>query len=314
MKLLSIIFSFKNEEKNLPELISRTVKTCSEISNWKYELIFVNDASDDSSEKILEDLQHNHPIVIINMSRTFGLGACVLAGFKYAKGDCIVYMDSDLQDPPEIIPQLIKEYENGFDVVHTVRTKRLGELKIRLLLTKLAYKTINYFSDIPLATEAGDFKLISKRALEQILKLKEANPYIRGLSAWVGYKQSFINYVRQPRKFGRSKFPLFSSGPFFTFISGITSHSLKPLYFGILLGLFSLIFSFALILYSLYAKFDNFAVPGSTGILITVSFFSGILLLNLGIIGMYIARIFEQTSGRSSYIIKNIKRYNKSEN
>ena len=301
------------KKKNLKELVERIHKSLLKLENWKYELIFVNDASDDSSEKILENLQQNHPIRIINMSRTFGLGACVLAGFKYAKGDCVIYMDSDLQDPPEIIPQLIKEYENGFDIVHTVRTKRLGELKIKLLLTKLAYKAINYFSDIPLTTEAGDFKLISRRALDQILKLKEINPYIRGLSVWVGYKQSFVNYVRQPRRSGRSKFPLFSSGPFFTFISGITSYSLKPLYFGILLGLFSLIFSFTLILYSLYAKFNDSAVPGSTGILIVVSFFSGILLFNLGIVGIYIARIFEQTSGRQTYVIKDIKNYKSKE-
>ena len=314
MKLISIVFSFKNEETNIKELVERVNNTLTKLKNWKYELIFVNDSSTDGSELLLEELQKNYPINIINMSRTFGIGPCVLAGFKYAKGDCIVYMDSDLQDPPEIIPKLIDEHKKGYAVVHTVRTKRLGESKIKLWLTKMGYKIINFFSNIPLETEAGDFKLISRKAMDEILKLKELNPYVRGLSVWVGFKQSFVNYERQPRAAGKTNFPLFSITTYFAFLSGITSYSLKPLYLGILLGFFSLIFSFFLILYALYLKFNSLAVPGSTGIIITVSFFSGILLLNLGIIGMYIARIFEQTSGRSSYIIKNIKRYNKSEN
>ncbi len=314
MKLISIVFSFKNEETNIKELVERVNKTLTKLENWKYELIFVNDSSTDGSELLLEELQKNYPINIINMSRTFGLGPCVLAGFRHAKGDCIVYMDSDLQDPPEIIPKLIDEYKKGCVVVHTVRTKRLGESKIKLWLTKMGYKIINFFSNIPLATEAGDFKLISRKAMDEILKLKELNPYVRGLSVWVGFKQSFVNYERQPRAAGKTNFSLFSITTYFAFLSGITSYSLKPLYLGILLGFFSLIFSFILILYALYFKFNSIAVPGSTGIIITVSFFSGILLLNLGIIGMYIARIFEQTSGRSSYIIKKIKRYNKSEN
>tara|TARA_B100000900_G_scaffold390974_1_gene385140 strand:+ start:1912 stop:2847 length:936 start_codon:yes stop_codon:yes gene_type:complete len=307
MKSVSVVFSFKNEEKNLQKLVERTHDTLQKLTNWKYELIFVNDSSNDSSEKILVELQKKYPIKIINMTRTFGLGPCVLAGFKYSKGDCVVYMDSDLQDPPELISELIKEYENGAEIVHTVRTKRLGELKIKLFLTKIAYKTINFFSDIHLETEAGDFKLISRKALDKILELKEINPYIRGLSVWVGYKQAFVKYVRQPRGSGKSNFPLFSTGPFFSFLSGVTNYSLKPLYLGILLGFFSLFFSLILILYALYFKFNNLAVPGTTGIIITISFFSGILLFCLGIIGMYVARIAEQTSGRPSYIIKEIK-------
>ena len=130
MKLISIVFSFKNEEKNLPELISRITKTLSEIKNWNYELIFVNDCSTDSSEEILIKSQRDYPITIINMSRNFGVGPCVVAGFKQSKGDATIYMDSDLQDPPELIKKLIEEHDKGFDIVHTVRTKRLGEPKI----------------------------------------------------------------------------------------------------------------------------------------------------------------------------------------
>jgi len=310
MKLISIIFSFKNEEKNLDELIKRIQTTFSKIDSYKYELIFVNDCSDDKSEKILLDLQKNNPITIINMTRTFGVGPCVLAGFREAKGDAIIYMDSDLQDPPEIIPDLINEYEQGSEIVHTVRTKRHGESFFKMLITKMAYKIINYLSEIPLPTEAGDFKLISSTALKRILLQNEFRPYIRGLSIWVGYKQSFVKYERDPRAEGESKFPLFSKGPITEFISGITSYSLKPLYLGVVLGFLSLIFSIILILYALYSKFSGVAAPGSTGIIITISFFSGILLFTMGIIGIYLARIFEQTKGRDQYVIKDIKKSN----
>jgi dolichol-phosphate mannosyltransferase len=308
MKLISFVFSFKNEEKNLEELIKRVDNSVKKLSNYDYELIFINDDSDDDSEKLLLNLQKNFPITLINMSRTFGVGPCVLAGFKHAKGDCIVYMDSDLQDPPEILEKLIKEYEKGAEIVHTVRSKRLGESKFKLLITKIAYKIINFLSDINLPTEAGDFKLISKKALTKILEQKEFRPYIRGLSVWVGFKQAYVDYVREARNEGNTKFPLLSAGPVTQFISGVTAYSLKPLYFGIILGMFSIIFSMIIIIYALYMKFTNIAVPGTAGIIITVSFFSGIILLTLGITGIYIARIFEEVRGRESYIIKDIKR------
>ena len=308
MKTISFVFSFKNEEKNLEELIKRIHESVNKLKNYKYELIFVNDASTDDSEKILERLQKSFPITLINMSRTFGVGPCVLAGFKHACGDCIVYMDSDLQDPPEILKQLIGEYENGADVVHTIRTDRLGESKFKLLVTKVAYKIINFLSDIKLPVEAGDFKLISRKALTKILEQKEFRPYIRGLSVWVGFKQAHVNYVRDARFSGDTKFPLLSAGPVTQFISGVTAYSLKPLYFGILLGIVSILFSIILIFYALYMKFTNIAVPGTAGIIITISFFAGIILLTLGIIGIYLARIFEEVRGRDSYVIKNIKK------
>ena len=314
MKLISIVFSFKNEEKNLIELVDRTAKIFSQIDGYNYELIFVNDASTDNSDEILTKLQNNYPITIINMSRTFGGAPCFMAGFKQAKGDAIIYMDSDLQDPPEVIKELVSEYDKGFDIVHTVRTKRLGESRIKLLVTYLAYKLINFFSDIALPVNAGDFKLISRRALDKILELKEFRPYIRGLSVWVGFKQSKINYIRQPRAAGESKFPLFNTspsptatGPLSEFITGLTAYSIKPLYIGAILGFFSIFVSVLLIIHTLYAKFNNLTAFGSAGILISISFFSGIILFTQGIIGIYIARIFEQVRGRSRYIIKNIK-------
>ena len=309
MKLLSIVFSFRNEEGNIEPLVKRIATTIEKIENWKYELIFVNDDSNDKSEQILLDLQKNYPIKLINMSRKFGIDPCVLAGFRNSSGDAIIYLHTDQQDPPEIIPDLIKKHEEGNEIVHTVRTKRKGEGKFRMFLTKIAYKIINAVSDINLPVQAGDYKLISKKALNEILKQKEFRPYVRGLSVWVGFKQDFVFYEREARGKGESKMPLLSAGPITDFINGVTSYSLKPLYLGIIFGLISIIISFLLIIYALYLKFNSLAIPGSTSIVISVSFFSGIILFTLGIIGIYLARIFEQTKGRDQYVIKEIKDY-----
>ena len=241
------------------------------------------------------------------MSRNFGVGSCVLAGFRHAKGDCVIYMDSDLQDPPELILDLIKEHEKGNEIVHSVRTERQGESKIKLFITKMAYKFINLISDIDLPIEAGDFKLISRKALKKILEQNEHNPYIRGMSVWVGYRQSTVKYKRLPRNKGTTHFSLFSKGPVLEFLKGVTSYSVKPLYLGLIFGLIGIFMSVALIIYSLYAKINNLDVPGTTGILITISFFSGSILFTLGILGIYIGRIFEQSKRRDQYIIKDIK-------
>ena len=309
MKLLSIVFSFRNEEGNIEPLVKRIASTMEKIKDWKYELIFVNDDSTDNSEKILLDLQKNYPIKLINMSRNFGIDPCVLAGFRNSSGDAIIYLHTDQQDPPEIIPDLIKKHEEGNEIVHTVRTKRKGEGKFRMFLTKIAYKIIDTVSDINLPVQAGDYKLISKNALNEILKQKEFRPYVRGLSVWVGFKQDFVYYEREARGEGESKMPLLSAGPITDFINGVTSYSLKPLYVGIIFGLISMIISFLLIIYALYLKFNNLAIPGSTSIVISISFFSGIILFTLGILGIYLARIFEQTKGRDQYVIKEIKDY-----
>ena len=309
MKLLSIVFSFRNEEGNIEPLVKRISTTMEKIENWKYELIFVNDDSTDKSEQILMDLQKSYPIKIINMSRNFGIDPCVLAGFRNSSGDAIIYLHTDQQDPPEIIPELIRKHEEGNEIVHTVRTKRKGEGKFRMFLTKIAYIVINTLSDINLPVQAGDYKLISKKALNEILKQKEFRPYVRGLSVWVGFKQDFIFYEREPRGEGETKMPLLSAGPITDFINGVTSYSLKPLYLGIIFGFVSMAMSFLLIIYALYLKFNNLAIPGATSIIITVSFFSGIILFTLGIIGIYLARIFEQTKGREQYVIKEIKDY-----
>lgn len=309
MKLISIVFSLKNEEENIDELVNRVSNVFKKIKKYNYELIFVNDSSDDNTEQILINLQKEHPIIILNTSRTFGGGACVIAGFSHAKGDAVVYMDSDLQDPPELIEKLLLEFEKGFDVVHTVRDKRLGETKSRLFFTNLAYKIISWFADISLPINSGDFKLISRRALDKILENKEYKPYVRGLSVWVGFNQTKVHYIREPRTRGKSKAKLLSIPVIEDFLVGLMAYSVKPLYFSIAFGFFSFLISIVLIIYVLYLKFNNLTAFGSASILIFISFFSGVILFSLGILGLYVARIYEQVIDRKKYIIKEVKEF-----
>ena len=175
-----------------------------------------------------------------------------------------------------------------------------------MVLTKIAYRIINKTATIPLPVDTGDFKLLSRRAVDHINSLKEHNPYIRGLTVWIGFKQDYVEYVRQGRFSGKTKFKNLWSGPLPQFIRGLTSFSTAPLYLGIIIGIFTIFFSLILIVYAFYSKISGIAIPGSSGVLIAISFFSGIILMSIGIIGIYIARIYEQTQGRPRYIIKNI--------
>jgi dolichol-phosphate mannosyltransferase len=306
-KKISVIFSFKNEEKNLTELIKRITKVLdAHASNYSYELIFVNDSSTDNSLSILLEQQKLFPIVIINLSRTFGFVSGVFAGLDHSNADLLIYMDSDLQDPPELIPELLKKYEDGFDVVHTHRVKRRGENFFKMYLTKKAYKLINFLSDIDLPIEVGDFKLISRRVVDELRNFKEVNPYLRGLSVWIGFKQTIVPYIREPRYSGITHFPLFEFAPLAEMFRGITSFSTKPLLFGIFSGTISVFFSIILSVYILYNKIIGTAVPGSSGIIIAICFFSGVILINLGFIGLYISKIHEQTKKRKRYIVREI--------
>jgi polyisoprenyl-phosphate glycosyltransferase len=304
--LLSCIFSFRNEEENIPELVRRVSNAASSIEDLRYELIFVNDDSDDKSLELLMELQNSNPIKIINMSRRFGVTPCVLAGFSYARGDAVVYMDTDLQDPPELIPEMVKRFRDGADVVHTTRTHRDGEGIIKMWATKLAYRFINLFSDIHLPENTGDFKLLSAKVVREILNLKEYDPYMRGISVWIGYRQDFVLYKREPRFGGTTKFPLLSKGPVKEFMRGLTAYSAAPLYISFFLGLFTSIVALGLIFYAIITKILGVAAIGTSSVLITIAFFSGIILMTNGLIGLYIARIYYEVKGRPRYIVKNI--------
>ena len=313
---LSVIFSFKNEAENLCELtsrVNRVIQSIPEVGS-SYELIFVDDASEDNSNAILRDLAKTFPIKIIKMSRTFGTAPCVMAGLSASKGGAVVYMDSDLQDPPELIVEMFKLYLSGFDVVHATRISREGEPKSKLILTWLAYKIINFFSQIKLRSQTGDFKLLSRQAVNSIISLKESDPYMRGLSVWVGFKQSAVFYDREARHAGETKFPLLSSNPRKEFVRGLTSFSDGPLLLSIYIGGLTCLSAIGAIIYALIAKFFDIAVLGSSGIIIFIAFFSGMILLSNGVMGLYISKIFFEVKNRPAYIVESIFESDQSHN
>jgi len=308
---LSVVFSFRNEEDVLAELIERMRHVLGEACTQKkiksYELIFVNDASTDRSlEILLERAQGHADIRIINMSRNFGVGTCVMAGLAHTKGDAIVYMDADLQDPPELIPEIIMAWRQGdnIDVVHTVRRSRQGETAFKLFLTKIGYAILNRYSSVPLPREAGDFKLLSRRAVDHILKLKEHKPYMRGLVSWIGFKQIFITYDRQPRFAGKSKFFILGPKAVSNFLNSLVNFSSVPLQIASYCGLCAILIDLLFIAHTLWQKISGQAIPGWTALMIIILFIGGVQLFCIGMIGLYLNSLHEQSKMRPNYIIE----------
>jgi len=299
---VSVIFSFRNEESNIPTLIERCQAV---LSGYDYELIFVDDVSNDNSLALLQEANKTNPsIKILHTSRKFGVTPCVFAGFEHASGDVVIYMDSDLQDPPEVIPQLLEQHKQGYEVVHTVRTIRKGENFLKMWLTKGAYKVINTLSPIKLPINAGDFKLLSRKAVNEVLKLAEFDPYLRGMSVWVGFKQTTVKYERDARHSGDSKFSLFGSlNPYKEFLRGLTSFSLVPLYIALYVGFSVSLVSFVLLVYVVITKVLALNLPGWSAIMTAILFTSGMILFTIGVLGIYVGRIYEQVRGRPKYIV-----------
>jgi len=297
--MLSIIFSFKNEENNIPELIDRTIKICEKI-NDDYEIIFVDDDSTDKSKEIIKNLiSKNNKIKYILMNRTFGTTPCVLAGIENSQGDYVIYLDSDLQDPPELIEEMYKKAKEGYDIIHTKRKNREGENFFKLLLTNLAYFILNKILFIKLEKNCGDFKLLSKRVANKILEMKEKDPFLRGLPSWTGYKNTIVFYDRAKRLKGETKFPLLSSSnPYKEFFRAISSFSFLPIYIILIGGAISLLISFSVLFYIILI--DNFK---DSLILLIILFCFSTVQLSIGFLGIYLERILKNTSNRPAYIV-----------
>jgi glycosyltransferase involved in cell wall biosynthesis len=313
---ISMVFSLFNEENNLPTLIKTISKIFNELLNKKlicdYELIFVNDSSSDGSEKIIHNaLKKNSKIILINTSRNFGNTECILAGFKYCTGDAALYMDCDLQDPPELIPKMIHMWKNDNDaeVIYTTRLSREDESFLKLFITKYGYKLINYITPFNIPVDSGDFKLISKNVIHHLLKMNDSFPFLRGMISFIGYKQIQIKYNRRARYDGRenTKYPIFSRRVLSGYIDrALISFSILPLKLIFIIGLIFFFISFFLIFYFAYLKVISLAVPGWAGVMIAVTFFGSLNLVFIGIIGFYLGNIFYQTKARPEYIVKNI--------
>ncbi len=281
----------------------------SQIENYEYEIIFVDDGSEDFTlEKLTQISQKNKNVKILSFSRNFGHQAAVTAGLQFVAGDAIVIIDSDLQDPPEAIPEMLKLWENGNDVIYGKRRKRKGESTFKLLTAKLFYNTLNLLSETEIPKNTGDFRLIDRKVVDTINQLPEHNKFLRGLFSWVGYKQVPYEYVRNERVAGKTKYPFSKMVKLAG--DGILSFSTKPLKLVGILGMISLIISFLVLIYSILSfvfKWNDL-IPGWTSIMLTVTFFAGVQLLSIWIMSEYIARIYDESRHRPQYIID--KTYN----
>jgi glycosyltransferase involved in cell wall biosynthesis len=311
---VSVILSFWNEEDVLPELITRlrdvfkAERKRGRIAS--HELIFVNDASRDRSESIIREHAVGHDdIRLVNMSRNFGVSPCVLAGMRFASGDVVIYMDSDLQDPPEVIPQLLECYYSAADieVVHTCRRRREGESFIKLAITRLGYAILSYSSSVPIQAEVGDFKLLSRRACDFILRFEEKQPFIRGLVNWIGFRQETIQYRREARFSGRTKFPVLSQKVIRNFLdSALIAFSDVPLKLTLLFGVFTFVLAFLYGSWIVIEKFRGRAVEGYASMMLVVLALGSMQFLLMGLMGLYINAIFLETKRRPNYIVKEI--------
>jgi dolichol-phosphate mannosyltransferase len=302
--LISVVLSFRNEAENIPALVSRLAAMFGS-QNADYEILFINDDSTDASLDVLTSEHARNPRVkIVNLSRRYGVAEGVLAGLASASGDAVIYMDADLQDPPEAIPALLERWRAGADVVHTVRTRRRGESPLKMWATRTAYRVIQYGSTLQLPVEAGDFKLLSRKAVDQLLALKESDPYLRGLVVWLGFNQAFVPYERDARHAGRTHFPFFSRNPWKTFVLGVTSFSFLPIYLCIALAVCGMVGSTLLAAGALVAYARGSALTSPAMLIALFGFGWTTILAAIGAVGLYVIRIYKDVRGRPPYIVK----------
>jgi dolichol-phosphate mannosyltransferase len=302
-EVISVVVPMYYEEEVVDECYQRLTKVMKG-NNYNYELIFVNDGSKDGTlEKLLTIAEKDKKVKIIDFARNFGHQTAVTAGIDFAIGDAVVIIDADLQDPPELIPEMISKWMEGYEVVYAKRKKRKGESWFKLTTAKYFYKFLNYMSEIEIPKDTGDFRLIDKKVADVFKQMTERNRFVRGMISWVGFRQTCIEYVRDERFAGETKYPLKKMLKFAA--DGIIAFSTKPLRILMTVGFLSVLLSFFVLIYSLLVKlFGKDVEAGWTSIMVAITFFSGIQLLSLGIIGQYIARIYDESKNRPIYIIR----------
>ena len=303
MTKLSIVVPTYNEEKNIKIFIERIVSTVQKITE-KYEIIFALDPSEDDSEKlILEEIKNNNKIRMISFSRRFGQPSATMAALKYSKGERCLIIDCDLQDPPELIEKMYKKMDEGFDVVLAKRKSRKGETFFKKVITTFGYSLINKISDIKIPENSGDFRLLTRKIVNYLNQFDEPNAFLRGLVAYVGFQQTFVEYDRDQRYAGKSKYNKYIGSIKIAF-NGIFGFSSKPIFFMSLVGFLFAIISFFIGLYYILIKlFDSTITPGLSSTILIITFFSGLQLIGLGILGEYIGRIHDEVKKRPKFII-----------
>ncbi|MDZ5609952.1 glycosyltransferase family 2 protein [Bacillus pseudomycoides] len=302
-KLISIIVPMYFEEEVAQECYN-CLKSVTLQNNINYEFVFVNDGSTDRTMEILKGISAKDPRAkIVNFARNFGHQIAVTAGIDVAKGDAIVIIDADLQDPPEVIPELIAKWEEGYEVVYAKRKQRNGETWFKLVTAKYFYRFLNYMSDMDIPKDTGDFRLIDRKVADVFKQMTERNRFVRGMMSWIGFRQTYIEYERDERFAGETKYPLKKMIKFAS--DGIIAFSTKPLRMVMTLGLISVLISIAVLIYSVIVKIIGQDIQtGWASLMVAITFFSGMQLLGLGIVGQYIARIYDESKNRPIYVVK----------
>ena len=305
MKKISVVVPMYNEQEVVTICYDRLTQVLTKLDKYDYEIIFVNDGSKDKTLEILEHIKKkDNNIKIISFSRNFGHQAAVTAGIRETKGEAVVIIDADMQDPPEVIPDMLDLWEQGNDVVYAVRKSRAGETKFKLLTAKAFYKLLNKLSDVKIPMNTGDFRLIDKKVALVLANLPEHNKFLRGLVSWIGFKQTPYEYERQERVAGKTKYPL--KKMFKLALDGIINFSTKPLKMIGGLGVVCIIISILILIYALvsYIFNWNYLMPGWTSIMVTITFMSGAQFLTVWIMSEYVSRIYDEVRNRPEYIIE----------
>ncbi len=298
---LSIVVPAYNEAEVLPEF-HRRLKTVLATLACRWEIIYVNDGSTDQTREVLQQLR-DPSVAIIDLSRNFGKEIALTAGLDHASGDAVVVIDADLQDPPEVIPELVDTWQAGYDVVYAQRTARDGETFLKKLSAKGFYRVIQSVSRVKIPADTGDFRLLSRRAVDALSRLREQHRFMKGLFAWIGYPQAAVYYHRKPRFAGHSKWDYWRLWNFA--LEGITSFSITPLkiatYFGMLTSLGAFCYAL-LIIYSTLVY--GASVEGYPSLMVAILFLGGVQLMALGVIGEYLGRMFNETKRRPLYFVQ----------
>jgi polyisoprenyl-phosphate glycosyltransferase len=300
---LSLVLPIFNEEEVLPELERRLAEFLKELG-MRTEVIFVDDGSKDRSPELLAELVKRYPgYVMLSFSRNFGHQAAITAGVDHARGEAVIVMDADLQDPPEVCLKMVEKWREGFDVVFARRSKRLGESAFKLLTAKMFYRVFAAMIPIEVPLDTGDFRLMSRRVVLALRGLRESHRFVRAMVAWVGFKQTAVLYERPERFAGETKYPLRKMIRFA--IDGITSFSVLPLRFSTYLGMLMSVFSFGVGIWAVVAKYVlHKVVEGWTATIVFIALVAGVQLLVVGILGEYVGRIYEEIKRRPLYVLK----------
>ncbi|MBA2457462.1 MAG: glycosyltransferase family 2 protein [Gemmatimonadales bacterium] len=306
----SVVVPIFNEAEVLPTLYQRLRKVMEAVGE-PYELIFVNDGSTDQSPGLLLDLRAQDPCVkVVSFSRNFGHQIAITAGLDYSSGDAVIVMDGDLQDPPEVIPELVAQWRAGNEIVFAVRANRNGDAFFKRITASLFYRILGRLTTTQIPVDAGDFRLMSRVAVEALKPIRERNRFVRGLVGWIGFRHTSIRYVRDSRFAGTTKYPLTKMIQFA--LNGIFSFSLLPLQLATYLGLTVSLISFIYLAYAVWLKvFTTRAVQGWASVIVAVLFMGGVQLVSLGIVGEYIGRIYEEVKQRPLYLVDSLAGFEK---